>query len=200
MKPGGWERIAQYVDRAISPGQEAALRDYRNWLREEAIPAGGLGPEETARIEDRHIGDSLLFYLGWARPEPPTRLWDLGSGVGLPGIPLAILLPESEVTLIDRSGRRVDLARRAIRVLDLGNVSVQRADIEDLQGKAPMLVSRATMSPDRLQPLMKKHLEPGGVAVVGGSRIRSPKTSGWHVEEITPDLLDRAVWLLIMRR
>lgn len=200
MKPSLWERIGVYLDRAISPGQEAALRNYRNWLREEAIPAGGLGPDERGRLETRHVADSLLFYSGWPRSEPPARLWDLGSGVGLPGIPLAVLLPETEVTLVDRSGRRVDLARRAVRVLDLGNVTVKRGDIENLEGKAPMLVSRASISPDRLQPLMKRHVEPGGVAVVGGSWVGPPETLGWEVQEIPPDLLDRTVWLLIMRR
>lgn len=200
MKPGLWERIGNYLDRTISPGQEAALGNYLNWLSDEAIPAGGLGPDESGRLETRHLGDSLLFYSGWSRPEAPPRLWDLGAGVGLPGIPLAILLPETEVTLVDRSGRRVDLARRAVRVLDLGNVTVKQADIENLRGKTPMLVSRATKSPERLRPLIKKHLEPGGVAVVGGSWIERPDTPGWAVQEIPPDLLDRAIWLLIMRR
>jgi 16S rRNA G527 N7-methylase RsmG len=201
VKPDLWEGVAGSIGRSISPGQRTILLSYRDWLREEAIPAGGLGPEEAGRLEKRHIADSLLFYAGWERPDPPELLWDLGSGVGLPGIPLAVLLPETEVLLIDRSGRRVDLAKRAVRVLDLNNVTVQRAGVEALVGQAPMLVARAALPPDYLQPVMRRHLEPEGVAVVGGSWVAPPqlKSPGWEIKEIPRDSLDRPVWLLIMR-
>lgn len=202
MKRDLWDRVADFVGLAISPGQAKILHRYRAWLENEAVPAGGLGADEGPRLESRHIADSLLFYVGWRQSRPPSSIWDLGTGVGLPGIPLAIVLPETEVLLFDRSGRRVDLARRAVRVLGLSNVSVERAEVEDLTGQTPMLVARAAMPPARLRPMVGGLLEPGGVAVVGGSWASPPGNSvvGWEIEEIPRDLLDRPVWLLIMRR
>ncbi|MBW3666223.1 MAG: class I SAM-dependent methyltransferase [Actinobacteria bacterium] len=192
--------MADYVGRQISPGQRESLRRYQEWLEGEAVPAGGLGPAETHRLEDRHIADSLLFYAGWDHPAPPGVIWDLGTGVGLPGIPLAVLLPETETVLVDRSGARVDLAKRAVRVLGLDNVTVLQREIGSMEGEAPMLVARALASPPRLDPVLRKHLAEGGRAVLGGSWIGPPEDrTGWEVKEIPRDLLDRPVWLLIMR-
>jgi len=201
VKPELWDRVSDYLGRAISPGQRATLDLYRDWLEDEAIPGGGLGPEESDRLEHRHIADSLLFYSGWGDRQPPDAIWDLGSGVGLPGIPLAVLLPESEVLLVDRSGRRVDMAKRAVRVLGLHNVTVSQGDIHDLQGEAPMLVARAVTSLAELGPVIERHLQSGGRAVVGGSWMSPSRhlPAGWKVKEIPRHLLDRPVWLLIMR-
>jgi len=201
VKPEFWDRVGDYVGKPISPGQRVTLGLYRDWLEDEAIPAGGLGPGETDRLEHRHIADSLLFYSGWGDRDPPDVIWDLGSGVGLPGIPLAVMLPESEVLLVDRSGRRVDMAKRAVRVLGLHNVTVTQGDIHDLRGQVPMLVARAVRSPAELGPVIEKHLQSEGRAVVGGSWLSPSRhvPAGWKVKEIPRHLLDRPVWLLIMR-
>jgi 16S rRNA (guanine527-N7)-methyltransferase len=172
-----------------------------SWLATEAIPAGAIGPGELDRLRDRHLIDSILFLQGWEGDRDPKTIWDLGSGAGLPGIPLAILLPDTRLRLIDRAGRRTDLMERAVRVLNLSNVSVDRVDLEDLTGRSQMIVSRATLSPEKLGPLARKHLEPDGVVVLGGSWVNRPRKvpAGWEIKEIFPDSLDRTVWLLIMR-
>jgi 16S rRNA (guanine(527)-N(7))-methyltransferase RsmG len=164
-------------------------------LGSEALPAGGIGPNEAPRLHDRHIADSLLFatHLG-----DPDSAWDLGSGVGLPGIPLAIIMPRTRFVLVDRSGRRIDLVKRAIRVLDLGNVEALHRDIDELEGSVPAIVSRASLSPEVLRRVCSRHLAPGGVAVVGGSWSTPPVHPGW--ETVETDALDRPVWLLMMRR
>jgi 16S rRNA (guanine527-N7)-methyltransferase len=171
---------------------------YRDWLLEEGHRAGGIGPCELTRLEQRHLADSLAFTAGL--PARPSEVWDLGSGVGLPGIPLAIAFPEAEFTLIDRSGRRTDLLRRAVRILNLENCQVLQGDIADLTGRVPAIVSRASMPPAALAPVVGAHLEPGGVAVVGGSWHNRPEHEGWQTLEIPAEVLDQPVWLLIMRR
>ena len=168
------------------------------WLLEEAIPAGGIGPNEELRLSDRHIGDSLLF--SWPFADPPPDLIDLGSGVGLPGIPLAILWPSTSVTLLDRSGKRVDLARRAVRVLGLDNVEVIRGDLKTRGRVFSNTVTRAAVPPGQLTSRVNQLLSPGGMAVAGGSWTEPPKIDGWDTIEIPPEMLDRTVWLLIMRR
>ena len=173
------------------------LQAFCDWLRSEAIPAGALGPAEADRLHDRHIADSLLFATLLERPD---RVVDLGSGAGLPGIPLAVMLPETQFVLLDRSGKRVDLMRRAKRILELQNVEVVQGEIESLGQPVPALVSRATLPPDRARPLLWSLLEPGGRAVLGGSWVVAPTHEGFETVEVESKILDRTIWLLIMRR
>ncbi|MGD2060015.1 MAG: class I SAM-dependent methyltransferase [Acidimicrobiia bacterium] len=189
---------AHFAGFDLDDDQLAKLADYGRWLESEAVVAGAIGPGEIARIERRHLADSLLFASQF--PHEGDEIIDLGSGVGLPGIPLAIALPDIRVSLIDRSGRRVDLARRAIRVLGLGNCVVVQADVESFTGEAPVIVSRASLPPGRLRSVAERLLAPGGIAVVAGSWQERPEFPGWETREIPRDVLDQPVWLLIMRR
>jgi 16S rRNA (guanine527-N7)-methyltransferase len=132
--------------------------------------------------------------------DDPALVWDLGSGVGLPGIPLAVIMPATRFLLIDRSDRRVDLMKRAIRVLSLDNVITETADINDLEGVSDAIVSRASLPVAELAGVAERHLESGGVAVVGGSWSAEPHSPGWRTLDVGSDVLDRPVWILMMRR
>ena len=196
MKPD-WLRAADYAGLELDPGQREQMSRFRRWLAEEGIRAGGLGPGEESRLERRHLADSILFASQLGAVD---EVWDLGSGVGLPGIPLAISMPGTGFVLVDRSGRRVDLTRRAVRVLGLENCQVIAGEIKNLSGPLPALVSRASLPPPQLAEVAGRVLAPGGVAVVGGSWREAPRYPGWTTIEIPPDVLDQTVWLLIMRR
>lgn len=185
------------MGRPLDPAQIESMATFRQWLVTEAVRAGGIGPNETDRVDARHISDSLLFSRFIA---DTGEVWDLGSGVGLPGIPLAILLPSVDFVLIDRSARRVDLITRAIRVLQLENVEVRLGEIAALRGDVEHIVSRASLSPERLTTPVRTLLRPGGVAVVGGSWRKPLMAEGWITEEVRVDALDRAVWFLMMRQ
>jgi 16S rRNA (guanine527-N7)-methyltransferase len=189
---------ARYVGITLDAGQLAKFERYRWWLETEAAPAGGIGPDELDRLERRHLADSLLFATGLT--DRTDEVWDLGTGVGLPGIPLAIALPRTAVLLIDRSQRRVDLLRRVTRIIDLENCQVLHGEIGDLDGKADAIVSRASLSPETLAPIVARHLRPGGIALVGGSWQRRPEDVGWETIEIPADVLDQTIWLLMMRQ
>lgn len=177
--------------------QKQQIARFQGWLLDEALPAGGIGPGEADRIGSRHLGDSLLYASVF--PHDTPRVWDLGTGVGLPGLPLAISLPETEFLLVDRSGRRVDLLRRAIRILDLQNCTTIQGEIADVTGGVEVIVTRASLPPDEMAVVARTHLRPGGVAVMGGSWRKRPETGEWTVREIPRDVLDHTIWLLIMR-
>ena len=180
-------------------GDQIDLLDrYQQWLITEAIPAGGIGPNEGERVSRRHIGDSLLFAT--VLQGEPDHVRDLGSGVGLPGIPLAILLRETMFELVDRSGRRVDLLKRAVRVLGLDNVRIVQREASELAGQTQILVSRATFPPEVVGSMVDSLVFPGGLAVLGGSWQTAPQAEGWDVVRIPAEVLDQTVWLLIMRR
>jgi len=189
-------RVTEFLGMELDQGQIEKLAQYRDWLRDEAIPAGGLGPAEDRRLESRHIADSLLFAAGFGAV--PEHVRDLGSGVGLPGIPLAVAHPRSQLELVDRSQKRADLMRRAVAVLDLGNVTVTRAEIAGLDSSAPVIVSRAAFRPEVMATAARRLLAPAGRAIVGGSWSSRPEVEGWETVEIPAAVLDQPVWLLIM--
>src|SRR6185369_14073015 len=70
-------------------------------------------------------------------------LADLGSGAGLPGIPLAILEPTREHVLIDSNGKKTRFLREAVRELKLTNVRVEQARVEDVRGQFDCITARA---------------------------------------------------------
>lgn len=197
MKPF-WVRAAEYAGIEPDRRQHTLMNQFGHWLATEGLRAGAIGPDEPERIDRRHLADSVLFA---SQLDPATTgVRDLGSGVGLPGIPLAILFPEIQFTLLDRSGRRVDLSRRAIRVLQLENCQVTQGEIEHPGLEVDAVVSRATLPPPNLAVMARRHLKPGGLAVVAGSWVERPQHPGWATIEIPRHVLDQPVWLLIMRR
>ncbi len=88
-----------------------------------------------------HVLDSLGV-MPWIKG---NRILDIGSGAGFPGIPLAIVDPDIEVTLLDSRGKRIEFLRHACHKLELDNISLQKIRVEDYQPqqKFDTLVARA---------------------------------------------------------
>ena len=146
------------------------LTRYHDWLASEAVTAGGIGPAEAERLWPRHIADSLTFLAALRETAGDNAgIVDVGSGVGLPGIPLAIALPRLAFTLLDRSERRCDLADRAIRVLRLDNVEVLQGDAERETLPHAVAVSRAFAAPAIFREIMLRMLPNGTTGIVAGS-------------------------------
>lgn len=204
-------RAAAWTGYSLSPTQETLLASYGEWLRAEAMPAGGIGPREGTRLWSRHLADSLLFACGW-RDNPPSEILDVGSGVGLPGIPLAILWPDVRVTLLDRGGRRVRLLYRAVGMLELSNVVVAQGDVLAVADMWEGVVVRGALRAPEAVGVAARLLARAGTAVLGLSRRaepppRAPELVGIaqalglqaDLVEVPLEILDAAAWLLIMR-
>ncbi len=170
------------------------LTTFHSWLATEATDAGGIGPGEANRLWSRHIADSLTFMVGLRRPRAVV---DVGSGVGLPGIPLAIALPEVGFTLLDRSERRCHLAERAVRILELSNVEVVQRDYQRVTLPHDTAVSRAVATPAAFAGELRRLLPEGTLAVLGGSYgVSDPPRSGdFEILRVPPDVLGEAAWL-----
>ena len=192
MNPG-LERSLHFAGVELDQGQIEQLADLAVWLGSEAIRSGALGPSEAGRIESRHLADSVMYASAWERP--PDHCWDLGSGAGLPGLVLAIIWPLCRLTLIDRSARRIELARRGARVVGL-EVESRIARIETLVGPVDAIVSRAAIPAASLRPHLVRLLASGGLAVVSGSGISVP---GYQNIEAPEGILDHSPRLLMMR-
>jgi 16S rRNA (guanine527-N7)-methyltransferase len=108
---------------------EATFRALEEAYRE-AVRLGFLGPRETARLRERHLDDAVG--LAAIRPPAAGERWvDLGSGAGLPGLPLALGHPETHFTLVDAQRRRLDWVAGTAARLGVGNLTVVHARLEE---------------------------------------------------------------------
>ena len=107
----------------------------------------------------RHILDSLAvapYVCG-------TNLADVGSGPGLPGIPLALMYPERDFVLIDANGKMARFMRESVRALGLSNVRIEQQRVEALQGSFDCVTARAFASLADMLALGGKLLAPDGI-------------------------------------
>jgi 16S rRNA (guanine527-N7)-methyltransferase len=82
-------------------------------------------------IRTKHFLDSFSCVLAW-KAQPPSRLIDVGTGAGFPGIPLKILYPNMKLTLVESVGKKAMFCQHIVSVLGLGDVEVVHKRAEDL--------------------------------------------------------------------
>jgi 16S rRNA (guanine527-N7)-methyltransferase len=162
-------------------------------------PAWGLvGAGDRRELVVKHILDSLapLGPLGRLLKSPGTEgspaLADVGSGAGLPGIPLAIALPECPVTLIERKGRRAAFLRNTQAVLGLSNLTVEECPMEHASpGRFHLAVFRAfrPLDPVILRGLFRLLAPSGILAAYKGRRTVIEVELAALPEAGSPDIL-----------
>jgi 16S rRNA (guanine527-N7)-methyltransferase len=166
-------RPAQVTALAPEPPQQALqlfgpaiglARRYAELLAGPAVQRGLIGPAEAARLWDRHLINCAA--VADLVPRPSTLL-DLGSGAGLPGLVLAMLLPDVQVVLLEPMERRVSFLAECVSDLDLRNVTVHRSRAEDAAGEfaADVVTARAVAPLDRLAGLALGLARPGGLVL-----------------------------------
>lgn len=138
-------------------------RRYAELLAGPGVERGLLGPREVDRIWERHLLNCAA--VAELLEEPGERIADVGSGAGLPGIPLAIVRPDLHMVLVEPLLRRSDFLREVVDELRLPNVEVVRGRAEDRAvrekaGERDAVVSRAVASLDKISrwslPLLRK--------------------------------------------
>lgn len=100
---------------------------------------------DVMQMIDRHILDSLVI-LPILKKESFTTLADVGTGGGLPGIPLAIACPDRKVTLIDSNSKKTGFLKHVLLITKLENVQVVNARVESLETVFDVITSRAFSS------------------------------------------------------
>ena len=167
---------------------------YVSWLADAGVTRGLLGPREVPRLWDRHVLNSVAV-----APLVPqgARVLDVGSGAGLPGIPLALAREDLRVTLVEPLLRRATFLEEVCADLELSRVSVLRARAEECpRHQADAVVARAVAPLDRLARLALPLLKEGGVLVALKGRtaqaevegaamtLRAQGASHWRVVEL----------------
>jgi len=142
------EQEAAAAIRAAYPQADEQLTRYVEILGSRGIEWGLMGPREGDRLWQRHVGNSLavadLISTG-------LDVVDVGSGAGLPGIPVAIARPDLHVTLLEPLLRRANFLSLAVEELGLEDrVEVVRGRAEESKARFDVVVCRAVAPLDRL--------------------------------------------------
>jgi 16S rRNA (guanine527-N7)-methyltransferase len=168
-----------FIDSLISPRHDEVFSLLNRYIAEIELHNPALclvGTNDRQELIVRHILDSLAPLGIISRRIPTARqllIADVGSGAGLPGIPLAIALPSAAFTLIERKGRRAGFLRSVQAALNLSHVSVEEAEMEKAKPGRFTLVTFRAFRP--LEPKIYKKLfrlcgEGGCLAAYKGRR------------------------------
>lgn len=172
--------------------QFAALYDlYTDWNSKINV----ISRKDIENLYERHV----LHSLGIAkviRFKPGTKVMDLGTGGGFPGIPLAILFPEVQFHLVDSIGKKVRVATEIAGSIGLKNVTTRHARAEEEKQLFDFVVSRAVMPLTDLLKIIRKNISPkqqnalpnGLICLKGGELERETmpvknKTTMWNLKE-----------------
>ena len=157
----------------------------------------------------QHLADCLavLPALRVRCPNPQGRVLDVGSGAGLPGVVLAIMLPEWDVTCVDAVGKKAAFVRQAASQLNLPNLHPAHARVQDLRLPAfDLITSRAFASLADFTAWTTAHLAPGGLWMAMKGKVPQeemaalpPDIEVFHVEPLTVPGLDAERCLVWMR-
>jgi 16S rRNA (guanine527-N7)-methyltransferase len=160
------------------------LQDYARLLASYDL-ANVIGTRDVDRILTEHVLDSLSCFLH----EPLSRAWrlaDVGSGGGLPGIPIKILRPDLATTLVESTGKKAMFLRFAVESLCLRGVEVANTRVEDLgrtathRGAYDVVTCRAVARLSVVAEYCVPLLETGGCAIAMKGRLEPEELAEGH--------------------
>lgn len=141
----------------------------------------------------KHILHSLAIARFLGPLADGTAILDMGTGGGFPGIPLSIIYPDCHFHLLDRIGKKINVAREIAAATGLRNVTFQHGDIGECRERFDYVVSRAVMPLNGLVPLIVKNIKrkdnidnrytPGLICLKGGDLTEESKGIRYPVLE-----------------
>ncbi len=148
---------------AIFGDQIDQARSFAQTLANDSDELGLLGPRELDKLWSRHILNSAVVA---ELVSPGDKVADVGSGAGLPGIPMAIARPDAEFVLIEPMERRSSWMLEVVEDLGLKNVRILRSRAEDVtEQDFDIVTARAVAALDKLLKMCVPLLKPGGALI-----------------------------------
>ena len=156
--------------------QFAALEDlYREWNEKINV----ISRKDIDNLYEHHVLHSLAI-ARFIHFRPGTRILDLGTGGGFPGVPLAIMFPDCEFKLIDGTGKKIRVAQEVCQAIGLTNCHPEHLRGEDEKDKFHFVVSRAVMPLPDLVKLVRKNIAkeqinalPNGIICLKGGDLQA---------------------------
>jgi 16S rRNA (guanine527-N7)-methyltransferase len=173
---------ADIIGRSLTAEERDQFAEYLGLLVKWQKVYRLVGSDDPMWIVEHLFLDSLLFLR--LLPSTVRALADLGSGAGLPGLPLKIVRSDIDVTLIESRRRRVMFLRSAIRTMKLGGIHVVEARAESFGGahriRFDAVVMRCAGDVEAMIPLAAGLLSEGGIVVASGPpRARDIAAADW---------------------
>ena len=169
------------------------LQEYCDLLREWNAKINLVSRKDANRIEIKHLAHCLSI-TKFLRLMPKARLLDVGTGGGLPGIPLSICYPQARFTLIDSIGKKAMVVEDIVKRINLTNVEVRRGRVEELPSKKTFdfVIGRAVTAlptffgwvQDKIAKGAKNSPANGILYLKGGDYTEELKNSGLHPAKI----------------
>ena len=168
--------------------QFAALFDlYKDWNEKINV----ISRKDIDNLYLHHVLHSLAIAKAVSF-RPGTRILDFGTGGGFPGIPLAILFPETQFKMIDGTGKKIRVVNEVATAIGLENVEAVHLRGEEEKGKYDFVVSRAVMPLPDLMKIVKKNVGkeqsnslPNGVICLKGGNVEGEMRPFKKIAEAT---------------
>ncbi len=141
----------------INPEQTNKFQDFYSVYELWNSKINLISRKDFENLYIHHILHSLSI-LKFIKFKNGTKVLDVGTGGGFPGVPLAILFPEVEFTLIDGIGKKILAVNSIIKDLKINNAKGINIRAEDLSEKSDFIVARAVGSLDKFYPLIQKNI------------------------------------------